>query len=496
MRHIRHLLLGVFVVAIILVITSIHSQPKPQRLPPYHLLPTPTNTCSSVSPPAPVTVARLPRCSSSLSSSSSRPSTRPNLSHLITKPAEMVVSGSDMAEEEATIVANDEWRSYYRADWLQQANEGLTNAMFSFMRRMIDASCMRRTYVLPHIRTRIDVDDWIPWHALFDYKNFSKVVHARYGIRLIPPELVPSPLGDANHRTCRLKTITGSSPSTIMDINNIARREDANTMFDRKWGQPDWIGTGHDLATDHQTLIAMSLVYLRPAERIMAIIEPLRRLLGSYACLHLRTEEDFRIWFDTDTDNAYFDSVTIANRIVSTMMMDQAVDMGTTPASFAADAEYRGYERSLLSTCQRLYVAGEHSHEVQYIQGLFGMLFSEIDTKETLFGAALSLTNVELALLDQEICSAATVFIGNNHSGWSERVWQRRAFNVTEGYGYKRQAGSDKFEPDSLDGYGTWQQHGAANLQVNRLKPGEDVTSPLNAYCPQKYVPCSYYRVN
>jgi hypothetical protein len=76
-----------------------------------------------------------------------------------------------------------------------------------------------------------------------------------------------------------------------------------------------------------------------------------------------------------------------------------------------------------LKNLNTLYVSGVHSDDVANIQQVFGQYFDAVHTKDTLLqGRAAehlaTLKNVQAALVDQDVCKHATVFIGNNHSKW------------------------------------------------------------------------------
>ena len=44
-----------------------------------------------------------------------------------------------------------------------------------------------------------------------------------------------------------------------------------------------------------------------------------------------------------------------------------------------------------------------------------------------------TLHNIQAALVDQEVCKRSTVFIGNNHSGWSEMTYYQRGWDEERG---------------------------------------------------------------
>ena len=74
-----------------------------------------------------------------------------------------------------------------------------------------------------------------------------------------------------------------------------------------------------------------------------------------------------------------------------------------------------------LKNLKTLYVTGVHSDSFDAIQKAFGSYFDAVHTKDTLLqGRAAehlaTLKNVQAALVDQDVCKHATVFIGNNHS--------------------------------------------------------------------------------
>jgi hypothetical protein len=76
-----------------------------------------------------------------------------------------------------------------------------------------------------------------------------------------------------------------------------------------------------------------------------------------------------------------------------------------------------------LKNLNTLYVSGVHSDEAASIQQVFGQYFDAVHTKDTLLqGRAAdhlaTLKNVQAALVDQDVCKHATIFIGNNHSKW------------------------------------------------------------------------------
>jgi hypothetical protein len=74
-----------------------------------------------------------------------------------------------------------------------------------------------------------------------------------------------------------------------------------------------------------------------------------------------------------------------------------------------------------LKNMKTLYVTGVHGAAVDAIQAAFSKHFDAVHTKDTLLqGHAAdhlaTLKNVQAALLDQDVCKHATIFIGNNHS--------------------------------------------------------------------------------
>jgi hypothetical protein len=74
-----------------------------------------------------------------------------------------------------------------------------------------------------------------------------------------------------------------------------------------------------------------------------------------------------------------------------------------------------------LKNLKILYVTGVHSGTGDAIRAAFGSQFAAVHTKDTLLhGRAAehvaALKNVQAALVDQDVCKRATVFIGNNHS--------------------------------------------------------------------------------
>ncbi|KAG5189481.1 hypothetical protein JKP88DRAFT_252826 [Tribonema minus] len=142
-----------------------------------------------------------------------------------------------------------------------------------------------------------------------------------------------------------------------------------------------------------------------------------------------------------------------------------------------------------LSKLKTIFVTGAHDTEVLDVVDVLGSYFDKVYTKELLLpeetdlGAQLrKLYNVQAALVDQEVCKRAQVFIGNNHSGWSELTYWQRAY-----------------DPRLLS-YGSYGDHSDTDLMVNAQESHEPVVGPMHEFCPANGkafgVTCKYFRTH
>eukprot|EP01117_Protostelium_nocturnum_P015820 TRINITY_DN6164_c0_g1_i1.p1 TRINITY_DN6164_c0_g1~~TRINITY_DN6164_c0_g1_i1.p1 ORF type:complete len:464 (+),score=108.85 TRINITY_DN6164_c0_g1_i1:72-1463(+) len=122
---------------------------------------------------------------------------------------------------------------------------------------------------------------------------------------------------------------------------------------------------------------------------------------GEYTCIHLRTEQDFINYFKYPP--GYYTVEQILKKIEG------------------SSKEWKHFKRNI-------YLAGYHKASV-IEQFKSSGLFDQVLVKHTVFGLAPDIgganPQTDMAALDYEACGEASSFIGNNHSSWSEAVFDR-----------------------------------------------------------------------
>jgi hypothetical protein len=152
----------------------------------------------------------------------------------------------------------------------------------------------------------------------------------------------------------------------------------------------------------------LSLAY-RPREEVLQAVDWIVSKLTSngsaeFGCLHLRTEPDFQSYFVGPP--GYYNETTILQKLQGS-----------------------GWH----TRYPRVYVTGSHSSAIRGRFAAAGLWSEEnVHTKDDLVQALsassghmrplLQLASV-LATIDFMVCSRATSFVGNNHSAWSELLF-------------------------------------------------------------------------
>jgi hypothetical protein len=191
------------------------------------------------------------------------------------------------------------------------------------------------------------------------------------------------------------------------------------------------------------------MLNLRPAWRLRerAAVSK-KKLRDIYACVHLRTEDDFKK-YQSNRPPGYYSMEQIVEKLRRTIL--------AYPQIFAG--------------IEDVYVTGNHnSSESSSVDAAFKTLFRRVHTKQTLL-LETNLSYTEAAVVDQTVCEHAKVFVGNNHSAWSQQVYYVRFLMSM-----------------------------FSNFQYNSIEPDEKIESVMHGFCtwfdPEFYgLPCKYYRV-
>jgi hypothetical protein len=325
--------------------------------------------------------------------------------------------------------------AFTKTDGLHNMADGINmfkNRLFDLLYGSI---CHRRHVVEPGVRLKFDSPKTTEFSRLFDINSFNAYLYAHHGIFIVPKHCMSGvgPLKDRpyDNHTCLAKGEEKYLNNTIV--------------------RTSWQTIENPLAIrKHLT------VHLKAAPRLLRMAYQSRRHMNQkYVCIHMRTEHDFKA-YQRNKPPGYNSMEEIVEKLRLTMQRNS----------------------SLFAGINDVYVAGDHSN-TDVIEKAFGALFRRVLTKAVFLRNNTDLSYMETALIDQEICEKSDVFVGNNHSAWSELVY------------YLRVLLSEKKAPRSMN---------YVNFQYNSMYPNEKIESPMHQFCTaREYLyfarNCHYYRL-
>jgi hypothetical protein len=228
-----------------------------------------------------------------------------------------------------------------RCDNIHSGGDGVSLAQFKYWTVLEQAMCSHRHWILPNWRKRFDSDEWLPWEAIWEWKNFSRGLTKHWGIAAVPPRRMDPQYALANAQfSCT--PLNGPMPP--------ARTQVSYDSFDQ-------VGRSH--YADANT---MAFMYLRPAPSIQRAITQVRAGWGGsnarFTCLHLRTEKD---WVDYFKDSPARQTVEqIVQRFNASWLLAHG-HTNTLPTLTRPNDQTDVHAR--IFAPQRLFIAGEHTKD-------------------------------------------------------------------------------------------------------------------------------------
>lgn len=317
--------------------------------------------------------------------------------------------------------------TFTRTDGFHNIADGINMFKNRFFDVIFDSICYRRHLIAPKIRMFFNSYESTDFSNMFDIDHFNGYLYNHHGIFVVEKRCV--------NNYDSLREAKYKSKHCIAVDNHI---ENNNTISNNMYSSvPDSLSIRKNLT-----------VHLRPCLRLKKFSRLLEgRMNQKYICLHMRTEEDFKIYQQNATPGYY-------------TMKEIITKLRLTMRNFP----------SIFKNIGDIYIAGDHNN-TEEIQKEFELLGLNTFTKKSISSRDI-FTYMELALVDQEICENATVFIGNNHSAWSELVYYLRIL-----LGRSRET----------------------NFQYNAQEPNEELNRTMHQFCTQRELEyfgrrCRYYR--
>jgi hypothetical protein len=263
----------------------------------------------------------------------------PPMTPWMVKPLEHVVddgTGNGRDKEDGPWLRKS--AAVIRCDNMHPPGDGVSLAQFKYWTVLEQAMCSRRHWILPNWRKRYDSQEFLPWEAVWEWKNFSRGLMKDWGIAAVPPRRMEQDPLPGGGFSCVSEGGSLPSPST--------------QVVHGDWGSLD--------KTHHADGNVIAFRYLRPAPNLMAAINEVRKGWGigeHITCLHLRTESDWVQWFNGPSRQTLAEQ---AQRFRASY--DLAFGNSTYKASLKRPND-QAEVHSRLFKPQRLYVAGEHAKD-------------------------------------------------------------------------------------------------------------------------------------
>jgi hypothetical protein len=320
--------------------------------------------------------------------------------------------------------------AFMSSDGFHKADDGISMLKWRIFDALKLAICQQRNFVAPHVRDSLASGQVSPFAAYFDVGWLGLKLYQRFGVGIVSPNCASRYV--LTRVPPRGECATAANES--MSLTDVPVADAGKTNWNR-------------LESEEIELKKILIQHMVPAlamrHRLRTIVR--QSLASRFICLHLRTEDDFKAYFKIPP--GYYSNEQVASKL----------------------ARMRN-ESPQFADIDVLYISGDHAN-IGILRKIFGM-FSTVHTKSTLLNET-DVPYYRLALIDKEICQSADVFIGNNHSAWSEFV----AF-------YRMLSNSS-----------------LANFQYNAVAPREPLDAPLSQFCAGPHhmkslfgTTCRYYR--